>query len=57
MLSLSLRFALAFACVAVGGYAALMIGSGIAEDDIIHVGTTEAQLTRRLGAPIRKDAV
>jgi hypothetical protein len=55
--SLLMRLALAFACVAVGGCAALIIGSGTAEEEIIKVGTTEAQMTRRLGAPIRRDAV
>ena len=45
------------AALSLAGCAALITGSGTAEDQIIHAGSTELELVRRLGPALRKEVV
>lgn len=40
-----------------GGCAATIVAAGTTEEDIIHRGTTKAELTEKLGAPLRVEAL
>jgi hypothetical protein len=45
------------AALTLSGCAALIVGSGTSEDQIIRAGSTEVQLTQRLGLPLRREVV
>jgi hypothetical protein len=51
------RLVLVSALLSLSGCAALITGSGTAEDQIIRAGTTELELIHRLGPPLSKIAI
>jgi hypothetical protein len=53
MLTLQIRWLAAVVLLSLAGCAAMITKSGSGELDLIQAGTTEVQLTQRLGSPIR----
>ena len=57
MHTFGLKILLALALQCLVGCAAMLTGPGIDQSELLHTGTTEADLIQRLGPPIRTEAI